>query len=213
MRACFRVSLRRAGLSSDRIGGLKPSIRRFPHRGAQLPPAASCPIIPNAGALAFPEPSSAFYIHSTTSIPLHPFPSLRTACRSCCSTTQSTFGLSFWKAPEPSSPGGRRPGSCRCWTVRRESFCSDAPKPRPAPSLPRPPCPAGGTLTEHGHELLGVEVPVAPVGPVAVQRGVLLMVVRGFRPEGVDDPDSAPAPGHRESESATSGVSLGWGHP
>lgn len=56
---------------------------------------------------------------------------------------------------------------------------------------PPPPC---GALTKHGHELLGVEVPVAPVGPVAMQRGVLLMVVCRFRPEGVDDPDSAPAP-------------------
>lgn len=63
------------------------------------------------------------------------------------------------------------------------------------------------TLTEHGHELLGVEVPVAPVGPVAVQRGVLLMVVRRLRPKGVDDADSAPVlprsePGLRSYPSA-----------
>lgn len=87
------------------------------------------------------------------------------------------------------------------------------------PHLPLPhPYPAAGTLTEHGHELLGVEVPVAPVGPVAVQRGVLLMVVCRLRPEGVNDPDSAPAPrpgvgGYKEPGSATSRVSLGWAAP
>ena len=53
-----------------------------------------------------------------------------------------------------------------------------------------------GSLTEHGHVLAGVEVPVAPVGPVAVQRGVLLVVVGRLRPEGVDDSDMAPEEGH-----------------
>lgn len=57
-------------------------------------------------------------------------------------------------------------------------------------------------LTEHGHELLGVEVPVAPVGPVAMQRGILLVVVGRFCPEGVDDPDAAPAPGDQGSVSS-----------
>lgn len=88
------------------------------------------------------------------------------------------------------------------------------PGPPPGNPIPRPrPRRAAGTLTEHGHELLGVEVPVAPVGPVAVQRGVLLVVVRGLRPKGVDDPDSAPAPPPREQEpgSAASRVSLGAG--
>lgn len=41
-------------------------------------------------------------------------------------------------------------------------------------------------LTEHGHVLPGVEVPVAPVGPVAVQRCVLLMIVSWLRPKRVD---------------------------
>lgn len=66
-------------------------------------------------------------------------------------------------------------------------------------------------LTEHGHELLGVEVPVAPVGPVAVQRGILLVVVRRLCPKGVDDPDSAPAPRDQEPASAASRVSRGQG--
>lgn len=60
------------------------------------------------------------------------------------------------------------------------------------PRVPRTPVPAV-TLTEHGHELLGVEVPVAPVGPVAVQCGILLVVVRRLGPKGVNDPDPAPA--------------------
>ena len=46
--------------------------------------------------------------------------------------------------------------------------------------------------TEHGHVLLAVEVPVAPVGSVAVQRGVLLVVVSGLRTEGVNHSDVAP---------------------
>lgn len=46
--------------------------------------------------------------------------------------------------------------------------------------------------TEHGHVLLAVQVPVAPVGPVAVQRGVLLVVVGGLGAEGVDHADVAP---------------------
>jgi len=46
--------------------------------------------------------------------------------------------------------------------------------------------------TEHGHVLLAAEVPVAPVGPVAVRRGVLLVVVRRLRAEGVNYSDVAP---------------------
>ena len=53
-----------------------------------------------------------------------------------------------------------------------------------------------GSLTEHGHVLACVEVPVAPVGPVAVQRGVLLMVVGGLCAEGVNHSDMAPEEGH-----------------
>lgn len=41
-------------------------------------------------------------------------------------------------------------------------------------------------LTEHGHVLPGIEVPVAPVSPVAVQGCVLLMIVSWFCPKGVD---------------------------
>lgn len=44
-------------------------------------------------------------------------------------------------------------------------------------------------LTEHGHVLPGVEVPVAPVGPVAVQRRILLMIVSWLRPKRVDHSD------------------------
>lgn len=46
--------------------------------------------------------------------------------------------------------------------------------------------------TEHGHVLLAVQVPVAPVGPVAVQGGVLLMVVGGLSAKGVNHTDVAP---------------------
>lgn len=46
--------------------------------------------------------------------------------------------------------------------------------------------------TEHGHVLLAAQVPVAPVGPVAVQGGVLLVVVGGLRAEGVNHADVAP---------------------
>lgn len=107
---------------------------------------------------------------------------------------QPQQGQPFW----PGFPGGARGLACG---GRRSRLLGCHLRNHGAPS-PRPP--AAGTLTEHGHELLGVEVPVAPVGPVAVQRGVLLVVVRGFRPEGVDDPDPAPAPGDGEPESATS---------
>lgn len=67
------------------------------------------------------------------------------------------------------------------------------------------------TLTEHGHELLRVEVPVAPVCPVAVQGGVLLVVVRRLCPKGVDDPDAAPVhpPGIRNQGHQPPCVSLG----
>lgn len=41
-------------------------------------------------------------------------------------------------------------------------------------------------LTEHGHVLPGVEVPVAPVGPVAVQRCILFMIVCWLRPKRVN---------------------------
>lgn len=46
--------------------------------------------------------------------------------------------------------------------------------------------------TEHGHVLLAAQVPVAPVGPVAVQGGVLLVVVGGLCAEGVNNSDVAP---------------------
>ncbi len=46
--------------------------------------------------------------------------------------------------------------------------------------------------TEHGHVLLPMEVPVTPVGSVAMQGGVLLVVVRGLRAEGVNHSDVAP---------------------
>lgn len=100
---------------------------------------------------------------------------------------------------------------------RKERKEWDLPSPHPL-ERPHParPTPCGGwTLTEHGHELLGVEVPVAPVGPVAMQRGVFFMVVCRFSSKGVDDPNAAPAPtppprnlGHQSP-----GVSLGWGGP
>lgn len=48
-------------------------------------------------------------------------------------------------------------------------------------------------LTEHGHVLPAVEVPVAPVGPVAVQRGVILVVVGRLRPKRVDHSDVTSA--------------------
>ncbi len=46
--------------------------------------------------------------------------------------------------------------------------------------------------TEHGHVLLAVEVPVAPVGSVAMQGGVLLVVVSRLCAEGVNHSDVAP---------------------
>ena len=60
-----------------------------------------------------------------------------------------------------------------------------------------------------------VEVPVAPVGPVAMQRGVFFVVVRRFGPKGVDDPDAAPAPTPppRNPGHQSPGVSMGWGGP
>lgn len=42
-------------------------------------------------------------------------------------------------------------------------------------------------LTEHGHVLPGVQVPVAPVGPVAMKGCVLLMIVGWFCPKSVDN--------------------------
>lgn len=116
-----------------------------------------------------------------------------------------------WVGPSPAPPG---PGEDR---EGRRGPASPVPpcKPRGGPSA-RWPTPAAGTLTEHGHELLGVEVPVAPVGSVAVQRGVLLVVVCRFRPKGIDDPDSAPAPprgpGARVSPYQHL-PGLGWGWP
>lgn len=55
----------------------------------------------------------------------------------------------------------------------------------------------GIILTEHGHELPGVEVPVSPVGPVAMQGGVLLVVVGWLRAKRVDDADVTPREGAR----------------
>lgn len=48
-------------------------------------------------------------------------------------------------------------------------------------------------LTEHGHVLPGVEVPVAPVGPVAMQGCILLMIVSWLRPKGVNHSDMTSA--------------------
>lgn len=48
------------------------------------------------------------------------------------------------------------------------------------------------SLTEHGHVLPAVEVPVAPVGPVAVQGGVVLMVVCRLCAKCVNHTDVAP---------------------
>ncbi len=47
-------------------------------------------------------------------------------------------------------------------------------------------------LTEHGHVLFTVKVPVAPVGPVSMQCGVLLIIVCRLCAEGVDHTDVAP---------------------
>lgn len=46
--------------------------------------------------------------------------------------------------------------------------------------------------TEHGHVLLAVKVPVAPVGSVAVQGGVFLVVVSRLGAKGVNHSDVAP---------------------
>lgn len=95
------------------------------------------------------------------------------------------------------------PGVGRCLGQPRKESKETPPPPRlegepenheDTPSASDPTHALWPGLTEHGHELLGVEVPVAPVGPVAMQRGVLLVVVCGLCPEGVNDPDSAPAP-------------------
>ena len=56
--------------------------------------------------------------------------------------------------------------------------------------------------TEHGHELLAVEVPVAPVGAVPVERGVLLVVVGRLRAKRVNHPDVAPARGRHNKSAA-----------
>ena len=47
-------------------------------------------------------------------------------------------------------------------------------------------------LTEHGHVLPCIEVPVAPVSPVAVQRCILLMIVSWLRPKCVNHTDVTP---------------------
>lgn len=49
-----------------------------------------------------------------------------------------------------------------------------------------------GPHTEHGHVLLAAEVPVTPVGSVAVQRGILLVVVSRLSAEGVNHSNVAP---------------------
>lgn len=46
--------------------------------------------------------------------------------------------------------------------------------------------------TEHGHVLLAVQVPVAPVGSVAVQRGVFFVVVSRLSSKGVNHSYVAP---------------------
>lgn len=81
------------------------------------------------------------------------------------------------------------------WPRRKDAYPGTHGETRPCTPTPahtRVPPPLPAALTEHGHELLGVEVPVSPVGPVAMQCGILLMVVRWLRPEGVDHSDSAP---------------------
>lgn len=47
-------------------------------------------------------------------------------------------------------------------------------------------------LTEHGHVLLAVEIPVSPVGPVAMHCGILLIIICWLRAEGVDHTNVAP---------------------
>lgn len=46
-------------------------------------------------------------------------------------------------------------------------------------------------LTEHGHVLPRVQVPVAPIGPVAMKGCVLLMIVGWFCPKSVDNSNMA----------------------
>lgn len=48
------------------------------------------------------------------------------------------------------------------------------------------------TLTEHGVELLGVQVPLAPRSLVAFRLGVVGVVKLRFCPERVQDPQHAP---------------------
>lgn len=44
-------------------------------------------------------------------------------------------------------------------------------------------------LTEHGHILSAVEVPIAPVGPVAMHGGIFLMVICWLSTKCVNHPD------------------------
>lgn len=57
----------------------------------------------------------------------------------------------------------------------------------------KPKCPR----TEHGHVLLAVKVPVAPVGSVAMQSGVFLVVVGRLCAKSVNHTDVAPGGGQR----------------
>lgn len=49
-----------------------------------------------------------------------------------------------------------------------------------------------GELTEHGHILPGIEIPVAPVGSVTVQCGIFLMVVGWLCTKCVNHPNVTP---------------------
>lgn len=44
-------------------------------------------------------------------------------------------------------------------------------------------------LTEHGHVLSAIEVPVAPIGPVAMESGVFLMVICWLSTKCINHPD------------------------
>lgn len=52
--------------------------------------------------------------------------------------------------------------------------------------------PLSHTLTEHGVELLGVQVPLAPRSLVAFRLGIVGVVKLRLRPEGVQHPQHAP---------------------
>lgn len=47
--------------------------------------------------------------------------------------------------------------------------------------------------TEHSHVLPCIEVPVAPVGPVAMQSCILLVIISRLRAKGVNHSNMTPA--------------------